>query len=361
MFKNKAGVNIHMFKAHSIEYYERKERDIEERKHVKERWSDECVRLMASEESKFLRDGVRFVNIALSKAIPDISVERIKGKRKSPAYKVMVAEAVASLAESQKVGSECDEDNCMNDEMIEGDGKDEVRECVLRNDLFVEIDSMLQELIVDRKYDDERMQRLIDNDYNMNVLGGMVRKVRGTQNKGRKVTGMDKMSNRAKNKTRFARTQILYRKNRALCARRILNGEDLANEVKSLELKEQEKFWVPLLETAAPKNCFGVQDVPLVAMMPFTVGEFTEQCKRLKNGAPGSDGVMKDMLKNMKQNSLVFRFNIYILTRTAPSQFKIGLTKLIPKKEDSTAPDHYMPIRLSTMFSRVMHKRIFLH
>lgn len=134
---------------------------------------------MASEDSKLLREGVRFVNIALSKAFPDITVEWIKGKRKSPAYKVMDVEAVASLVESQKVGSESGEDDCMNDKVNEGDGKDEVRECVLMNDLFVKIDSMLQELILGRQYHDERMQRSIDKDYDVNVLGGMVRKAKG--------------------------------------------------------------------------------------------------------------------------------------------------------------------------------------
>lgn len=136
------------------------------------------------------------------------------------------------------------------------------------------------------------------------------------------------------------------------------NGEDLANEVKCLELKEQEKTWVPLLETAAPRKCLGVQDVPLVVMRPFTVDEFAEQFKRMRNGVPGYDGVTKEMLKNMKRDFLVIRFNIYILTGTAPSQFKIGITKLIPKKEKPSASDQYRPIKLSNMFSRAMHKMV---
>ena len=64
-----------------------------------------------------------------------------------------------------------------------------------------------------------------------------------------------------------------------------------------------------------------------------------------------------------KQRCLLFvyitaRFNIYLISSTAPSAFKLGLTTLIPKTKHSTEPSHYRPITMSSIFCRLFHKML---
>ena len=49
------------------------------------------------------------------------------------------------------------------------------------------------------------------------------------------------------------------------------------------------------------------------------------------------------------------RFNIYFISSTAPSAFKLGLTNVIPKTKHSTNPSQYRLITMSSKFCRLFH------
>ena len=55
---------------------------------------------------------------------------------------------------------------------------------------------------------------------------------------------------------------------------------------------------------------------------------------------------------------MCLRFNIYLLTSTAPSCYNKGLTTLIPKCKRSSDPSQFRPITLSSTLCRLFHKII---
>ena len=59
--------------------------------------------------------------------------------------------------------------------------------------------------------------------------------------------------------------------------------------------------------------------------------EFTDNYNNLNDGAPGIDSLKKDNITKIGLDNLCLRFNIYLLTSTAPSCYKNGLTTLIPE------------------------------
>ena len=73
---------------------------------------------------------------------------------------------------------------------------------------------------------------------------------------------------------------------------------------------------------------------------------------------PGNRGLKKCDLTKIGLNNITARFNIYLISSTAPSAFKLGLTTLIPKTKHSTEPSHYRPITMSSIFCRLFHKML---
>ena len=64
---------------------------------------------------------------------------------------------------------------------------------------------------------------------------------------------------------------------------------------------------------------------------PISLGEVQACFNALHDGAPGIVYIKKNDLTKIGLNNLTARFNVYLLTSTAPSIFKSGLTSLIPK------------------------------
>ena len=50
--------------------------------------------------------------------------------------------------------------------------------------------------------------------------------------------------------------------------------------------------------------------------------------------------------------------NLWLLTSTPPSDFKSGVTTLIPKSAHSKTPGEYRPITICTMVARVYHRML---
>ena len=75
--------------------------------------------------------------------------------------------------------------------------------------------------------------------------------------------------------------------------------------------------------------------------------------QHIHDGAPGIDGLKKYDLTKIHLNNITYRFNIYIISSTAPSAFKLGLTTLIPITKHSPEPSQYRPITMSSIFYRL--------
>ena len=61
----------------------------------------------------------------------------------------------------------------------------------------------------------------------------------------------------------------------------------------------------------------------------------------------GIDGLKKCNLTKIGLNNITDRFIIYLISSTAPSAIKLGLTTLIPNTKHSTEPSQYRTITMS--------------
>ena len=60
-------------------------------------------------------------------------------------------------------------------------------------------------------------------------------------------------------------------------------------------------------------------------------------------------------------NTLFACCNIYLLTSTAPSIYKSGLTSLIPMCKHTRDPSKCRPIMISSLINRLFHKILAKH
>ena len=156
----------------------------------------------------------------------------------------------------------------------------------------------------------------------------------------------------------FAKTQQMYSKNRSRLAKSIFDGEDIIKEIKEMPIDLQFKYWSELIsKPSIPFNHLFVNNSNAY-IHPITINEVKSCYGTLHDGAPGIDGLKKCDLTKIGPNNITARFNIYLISSTAPSAFKLGLTSLIPKTKHSTEPSHYRPITMSSIFCRLLHKML---
>ena len=81
----------------------------------------------------------------------------------------------------------------------------------------------------------------------------------------------------------------------------------------------------------------------------ITINEVKSCNGILYDGAPGICCLKKCDLTKIGQNNTTARFNIYLILSTAHSEFKLGLTTLIPKIKHITKQSQYRPITMSSI------------
>ena len=89
---------------------------------------------------------------------------------------------------------------------------------------------------------------------------------------------------------------------------------------------------------------------------PISCNEVQECFNALHDGKPGIDNIKKNDLTKIGLKNLTARFNVYLLTSTAPSIFKSGLTSLIPKCKHTRDPSKFRHITMSSLINRLFHK-----
>ena len=125
-------------------------------------------------------------------------------------------------------------------------------------------------------------------------------------------------------KVRFAKTQLLYCKNRAECTRRILNGDDLLDEPPSIDTKRQVEFGKPLFGKSSACISRSNSDCHpnLSVFSPIAAVEVKEERTCLHDAAPGFDGMSKSGLCASNAAGLAARFNAYIRAGSPPHALK---------------------------------------
>ena len=117
----------------------------------------------------------------------------------------------------------------------------------------------------------------------------------------------------------------------------------------------QFKYWSGLIsKQSIPFNNLFVNNSNAY-IHPITINEVKSCYNTFPDGSPGIDRLKKCYLTKIGLTNITARFNMYLISSTAPFAFKLGLTTLIPKTKYSTEPSHYRPITMSLIFCRIYH------
>ena len=161
----------------------------------------------------------------------------------------------------------------------------------------------------------------------------------------------------ARRRAEYARIQSLYRRSRTACARTVLAGH-WRGTPPVLPLAQQTAYWKPLFETLStkesrePSGARPMWDI----IRPFSNEEVARTLRAMKDGAPGPDQNTKERLLLLPVTQLTCRFNIWLLLGVAPDSFRNGVTVLIPKSGDAVEPAQFTPITIGPILCRLFHR-----
>ncbi|CAK9834514.1 Retrovirus-related Pol polyprotein from type-1 retrotransposable element R2 (Fragment) [Anthophora retusa] len=89
---------------------------------------------------------------------------------------------------------------------------------------------------------------------------------------------------------------------------------------------------------------------------PISYVEVHEQLAKLKESAPGIDGINRQMLRQMPRPDLHALLNILWGTKIMPPVLRLNRTSLIPKSGDLAEPGNWRPITISSRILRLLNK-----
>ena len=147
-----------------------------------------------------------------------------------------------------------------------------------------------------------------------------------------------------------------FEKNPARTSQRVIDDKPLIDEQSFPEGTFE--FWKGLFETKSRPYAERDQGGQLEELdgltIPFTVKEVSTFIARMKDGAPGLDGLRKrDLQGKSKPAELTEWMNAFMLMREIPLQLKRFRTTLIPKVEKALKPGEYRPISVGSIIRRL--------
>jgi hypothetical protein len=151
----------------------------------------------------------------------------------------------------------------------------------------------------------------------------------------------------------------LFDKDQSLTIRKILEGDLLNTERVAPEIPGQFEYWSNLIETPSGPDA-RIEDAPVNCLQWGTVGlvtgdEYLCALTKMKDGAPGFDGLKKEHMKLIPGKELIEWFNLWLFLGYSPSNLKRGVTTLIPKVKEPTEPRQFRPITVCSMIIRLFH------
>lgn len=415
IFDKLRGLSQHRRKAHPDTYGAAPDMPVARRK---ARWDREESVLMAREELRLLRLGVKNVNQELVKSVPGRTLEAIKGQRRSSAYREILdsiteSETLAArgsssapltpLASGQSAETQQSPPLFSDDAFSDGDEVVQSVPPLAREDLLNDVASNRSCLCLSdcdfQQFQSDvlagksgsALQSVVDSEYTLwhesmfKPAGDTGRRNRGPRAKARPCarggTGVEPVNSvageapgsqeegvlvakkyrrpsRIKRRATYAKVQSEYGLNRQRCAKTVLSG-DWEKEPPVVPIREQEAFWRPLMETPSKSdNRTPATKFPVSESVarPVTVSEVESTLKGLKDGAPGPDHIGRTQLRSVDKHSLAAHMSFWMCSGCPPSRFKEGITTLVPKSADSKTPGEYRPITVATIIARLFHR-----
>ena len=400
-YKTERGLTLHMQKKHAEVYHEL---NIPQPR-VKARWDDEEYVLLAREEVRLARLGVKFMNKELRKVLPHHSLESIKGVRRTNNTKYQnVLREFREKPEVPPSPPECEERARCGAPLIRenfpevGVSADKASCDEHLDTWWAKIKFTIQDYsflggldadLLTRDVLTDEVRQAIDLDFRLWVdsitarkLAGVVpprRQNRRNRRNRRESTehagaahvvpngsgmGRDRIgkphrkSARNERKAAYKKVQQLFKRKRARCAREVLDGS-WEKPIPRLSLEELEPFWRGVFETESvvdERDPDPIGPVLWNIVEPITLDELQLTIKAMKAGAPGPDGMVLSQLKKLPLMELILCLNLWLMAGFCPDVCCMGESVLIPKDRSDIRPPKHRQITMANMIVRCFHK-----
>lgn len=397
--KSKGGLTIHLRKMHEENFHATNV----PLPRIKARWDDEEYVLLAREEVRLTKQGVKNINKELTKVLPHRSLQSIKGVRRTSnkRYQSLLLEfrtlpevnspPLPDYSQHARGGTPADVGSFPQRRL-----STEEAFCDLHHESWwarikesihgfgflsgLDADSILPDCLSDE------VRQLIDMDFNlwmelMTAIVGVVpprRKKRGpgrtggnqpilaravgVESDGPGKPGRNKRPRRRlaqkKRKAAYKKLQHLFVNNKARCAQEVLGGS-WDRPTLRLSLEELEPFWREIFEHESLVDNRAPDPIGPVlwhVINPVTQEELRVTLKAMKAGAPGPDGMVLSQLLKLPMEELVARLNLWLMAGYCPVMCCMGETVLIPKDQSDISPPKHRPITMANMIIRCFHK-----
>lgn len=347
-FGSKRGLSIHQRSAHPAEYHAQVVAGVNAQH--KKRWTAEETLLFA----RACVDGVSLADLQVM--FPHRTLESLKCRKRQAAHKRAVDQVLAEVVSSPSRNEESPP--------LENDGKPDTpsgdrgtrvdREpdwaSALRNDLMT----------IEREKGDWKWTDLMDLDVDglqkafNSWHDGWVKK--GKEGGRQGDPGIPDFKSRSQRK-RWWRGFTLKKYNQKPdeTVRQIL--DDRLGK-RAPEVPGQYEYWREIFsrESVADKRDKpSLNPVFWEVMEPISRVHLRHALTRLRNKAPGPDGIQKSDLLKMPRDELRGWFNLFLLRGFVPTVLKKARTTLIPKVERPSGPHEFRPITIASIILRLFH------
>lgn len=362
-YKTLIGLQVHRQKKHPEEYNAGLKND-----KIKLRWEAQDRDLMARLEADCLysvKSGSKKPNINqyLHSKFPERTLESIKSQRKSQLYKDMVQNHMASnTSPGVELPLKVIDEPASHPGSTSTDSSTDPNRVAILN--------FLSEKILERPKNKQQelmwecASNFIQNRPYEGMLQSYITNYLITKASPPYVKKPCKMKygplTRSETKRQaYAKTQKTFRKNRAHCARMILDGE---TSHKITDCEGFTKFWSEMMtaDPPPPPSSMGApkasQDSDyLVLVQPISI-EDTEWALKGAKKAIGPDGVTLAKLRKADRVSLCCLLNIVFASLQVPIPLRAAKLTFIPKEDAASSPDKFRPIAVGSYVQRTLNK-----
>lgn len=160
---------------------------------------------------------------------------------------------------------------------------------------------------------------------------------------------------RRKRRREYARTQELFHKRPADCAREVLDGPA---EAGVEDVRGFLSAWAGIMTGPLPPALLepvARPDEEIDIFSPVTAKELREARLPLSS-APGPDGFTARLLRAVPSTILRVLLNLLMLLGRVPAALQAGRTVFIPKTSPATEAGHFRPITMAPVVQRLLHK-----
>lgn len=349
VFASKIGLGVHKIRAHPIAANEAIDVN-----RVKARWSTEEVVLLAKEEVKARKDGVRFINTHLHKVFPGRTLEAIKKHRQDAEYKRVLASLIEGETQNEVEGT-------VTEESVHLDGGEAVLDqATPLREVIEESIGHMQNPNEPTKYLLSIAQRILNGESSNGRLCGWLRKMfpHAQRPKGPspRQGNAEPCGRRQARRMEYATLQKLYQKDKGAAARSIL---DEPNDCIMPSREDMVRFWRRIFsgQRSHERNQAPLRESELLKGLWNPIQEHEILAAELNyDSAAGPDGITVKNWRNVPTVKRKLMYNIILAEGKLESELNVARTVFLPKGRGELNPGQFRPLSITSVVVRQLHK-----